>query len=189
MLLTDGELDKATGLIPYRAQRWWWCEAIAALGDTSIIPWQSERSGERASSVPRILPPFIIYQGLWCCSWCEWEEIKVLSSNPSLEIPFAWSLKMGRNELLMWKGKTCVSVPQVTWVCSCGKPHQGSSGTEKIISVLSGKVKWVLSSSCWDDNSSVKFHLGDKCHWRRDSNTLTVPLGQPTCKTGSRGRT
>ena len=94
LLLTNGELDEMSGLIPNRTP---------GVGDEKLLPtwethqllsWQSEWSGGRVSSVPSLLPPFIIYQGLWCASQCEWEEIKVLSSNPSLEIPFVRSLQM-----------------------------------------------------------------------------------------------
>ena len=91
---TGGELDKVTGLIPNRTQRCWWCEATVLWEAHQLLPWQSETSGGRASSVPRILPPLNIYQGFWCSSSCEWEEIKVLSSKPGLEIPFVRDLKM-----------------------------------------------------------------------------------------------
>lgn len=94
---------------------WSYCTSI-----TSLPVWKVLEKGLLPCSAYNLH-----YQGL-SCSWrCEWEEIKVLSSNPSLEIPFGWSLKwLRRNELLMWRGNTGMSVPHGTWVSPSGKRHR-----------------------------------------------------------------
>lgn len=148
MLLTNGELDKVTGLIPNRTKGCWWCEAFAAIGDTSIISltvWKAVEKGLHMCPEYYLLSPFIkALEAL--------HHVNERKSRCFLQI-WVWKFHLcevwkwlGRNELLMWKEKTCVSMPHVTRVSS-GKLYQGSSGTEGIISLSSGKVKWVLSSS------------------------------------------
>lgn len=94
MLLSNGELDEVTGLIPSGTQGFGGVKLLLFWETHQLLAWQSEWSGGRVSSVPRILLPFSTYQGLWCSSQCHWEEIKVLSSNPNLEIPFGRNLQL-----------------------------------------------------------------------------------------------
>lgn len=139
-VLTDGEVDRVAGLIPSRTK------GMAAMA-WQLPPWRSERCGRKACiraqhipSVPKASDALHDVSG---------KEIRVLSSNPRLEIPFGCSLKwLGRNELVMWRGKTGMNLPQGTWVSPTGK-HHGAHRAQGggIISQSSGKVKWASSSS------------------------------------------
>lgn len=64
----------------------------------------------------------------------------------------------------MWKGKIYISMFCVIWVFFFGKFYKVLLGIEGIISLLSGKVKWVLLFFYKNDNFSVKFYLRDKCY-------------------------